>query len=79
MREGFRLTSLGSEFTRVEEENYASIYTPENRNKVAKQVNVEVANSRYVVTNENPPSSVHWGLSARRAARSESSTTVATP
>ena len=51
---GFRITTAGSTFTDVECENYNSIHAPEAKALVAKQVNTEVANGRYVITNKKP-------------------------
>ena len=54
IREGFRLTTEGSEFHPVEVDNYNSTTAPEVAHLVHDQIRLEVENGRYVVTREKP-------------------------
>ena len=54
IRQGFRLTTQGSNFEQVEMENYNSTICPQGAPLVNKQILTEVINRRYVITDTKP-------------------------
>ena len=54
IRDGFRLTSAGSNFSSVEMENYNSTTSPEAHQLVHDQIKAELDNGRYQITSSKP-------------------------